>query len=96
LESSVLVPITIGGIAMIAVLAPLLLLRRRNLATGRRRSAAAAATDDYRKSRDKADLGLLCPACGGVAEPLRQTHDCYSCVACGHQFRAERHEWQDA
>jgi hypothetical protein len=95
-ELSELILITIGGIVTIAALTLLLLLRRSNLASGRRRSDAAAATDDYRRSRDKADLGLLCTACGGVAEPLRQTHDCYSCVACGHQFRAGRHEWQDA
>jgi len=82
---------TVGGIAVVlAVVA----LRKRNLAKGERRAAAAEAVDDYRRARDKADLGLVCPVCRGVAEPMGDTHDRYGCVACGHQFTAERHEWK--
>ena len=93
---SALVSLTFGGIGAISVLTLLFLLRRSNLASGLRRTVAAAAVDDYRRQRDKADLSLLCPACGALAEPLRQTRDRYCCVACGHQFRAALHEWRDA
>ena len=86
------VPMALGAFGAIAIL---LLLRRMNLASSVRRAAAAAVADDYRRMRDKADLAVVCPVCGGLAEPLRLSHDGYSCIACGHRFRAELHEWQD-
>ncbi len=84
--------ITVGGITVAA--AAVAALRKRNLAKGECRAAAAEAVDDYRRARDKADLGLVCPVCGGMAEPIGDTHDRYGCIACGHQFAAERHEWK--
>jgi hypothetical protein len=82
---------TVGGLAVLVALA---VLRRGNMARGKGRAEAAAATDDYRRTRDKADLGLVCPGCGAVAEPLGDTHDRYRCVGCGNQFTAESHEWR--
>ena len=81
----------LGGIA---VFAAVVVLRKRNLARGESRAAAAEAVNRYRRTRDKADLGLMCPACGGVAEPLCDTHDRYRCVDCAGEFIAERHEWK--
>jgi DNA-directed RNA polymerase subunit RPC12/RpoP len=81
----------IGGIAVVAAVVA---LRRRNVARGESRAAAAAAVDHYRRTRDKADLGLMCPACGGVAEPMCDTHDRYRCVECAGEFIAKRHEWK--
>ena len=81
----------IGGIA---VCAAVVALRKRNMARGDRRAAAAAAVHDYRRTRDKADLGLMCPACGGVAEPMADTYDRYRCAGCAGEFTAERHEWK--
>ena len=78
----------------VAVLAALVSLRRSNMARGKGQAEAAAATDDYRRTRDKADLGIVCQGCGAVAEPLGDTHDRYRCVACGQQFTAESHEWR--
>jgi hypothetical protein len=83
--------LVVGGIAALAVLVR---LRKRNVATGNDRAAAAAAVDDYRRTRDKADLGRVCPVCGGTAEPIGDTHDGYCCAGCGHQFRSEMHEWK--
>jgi len=85
-----------GSMIAIAVLALLLLVRRSNLANGARRSAAAAAIDDYRRTRDKADLGTLCPDCGSLAEPLEDTRNCYGCIACGLRFSGQAHEWKSA
>ena len=84
---------TIGGVTLFVALGA---FRKRILAKGKCRAAAAAAVDDYRRTRDKADLGLVCPACGAVAEPMGDTHDRYCCVGCGHAFTAERHEWKSA
>jgi len=81
----------IGGIAVVAAVVA---LRRRNMARGESRAAAAAAVDHYRRTRDKADLGLMCPACGGVAEPMSDTDDRYRCVECAGEFIAKRHEWK--
>jgi hypothetical protein len=81
----------IGGAA---VFAAAVALRKRNVARGETRAAAAAAVDDYRRTRDKADLGLMCPACGGVAEPMGDTLDRYRCVDCAGEFIAKRHEWK--
>lgn len=81
----------IGGIVVFAAMA---VLRKRNLASRECRAAAAAAVNHYRRTRDKADLGLVCPACGAVAEPMCDTHDRYRCVGCKRQFTAERHEWK--
>jgi len=86
--------ITLGCIAAIVVLVMLFLLRRNNLVNGMRRSAAAAAIDDYRRQRDKADLSLVCPACGALAEPLGDTHNGYGCIACGLEFSDQPHEWK--
>lgn len=88
--------ILLGSIIAIAVFALLLLLRRRNLASGRRRSAAAAAIDDYRRARDKADLGTVCPDCGAFASPLGDTCNRYGCIACGLRFPGHPHEWKSA
>jgi len=85
---------TLGGIAAVAALFMLLRVRIRNKASGNRRAAAAAAVDDYRRQRDKADLGLMCPICRAVAEPISDTRDCYRCVSCGHEFGAGLHEWK--
>ena len=84
----------VTAIGAIAVIAAVVALRRRNVARGESRAAAAAAVHDYRRTRDKADLGQMCPACGGVAEPMCGTHDRYHCVECAGEFIAERHEWK--
>jgi hypothetical protein len=81
---------------VIAVLALLLLVRRSNLSNSARRSAAAAAVDDYRRARDKADLGTLCPGCGSLAEPLGDTRNRYGCLACELRFSGQPHEWKGA
>jgi DNA-directed RNA polymerase subunit RPC12/RpoP len=83
--------LVVGGIAVLAVLVT---LRMRNVATGKDRAAAATAVDDYRRTRDKADLGRVCPVCGGLAEPIGDTHDRYHCAGCGHEFTADMHEWK--
>jgi DNA-directed RNA polymerase subunit RPC12/RpoP len=75
---------TIGGIAV--AVAAIAALRKRNVANGECRAAAAETVDAYRRARDKADLGLVCPVCSGVAEPMRDTQDQYRCVQCGHEF----------
>ncbi|HLJ11561.1 MAG TPA: type II toxin-antitoxin system HicB family antitoxin [Planctomycetaceae bacterium] len=77
----------LGGLAAVGIL--VLWLRKRNLASGRRRAAAAAIVDDYRRRRDKADQGLVCPSCGGLAEPLRESPNRYCCIACGVKFAAD-------
>jgi DNA-directed RNA polymerase subunit RPC12/RpoP len=86
--------VTFGGIAALAVLAVLSSLRRRNMSKGTSRAKAAAAVNAYRNQRDKADLGLMCPSCGALAEPMGDTHDHYLCIGCRHQFTAEQHEWK--
>jgi DNA-directed RNA polymerase subunit RPC12/RpoP len=83
--------LVVGGIAVLALLVT---LRMRNVTKGKDRAAAATAVDDYRRTRDKADLGRVCPVCGGVAEPIGDTYDRYRCAGCGHEFRAESHEWK--
>ena len=82
------------ALGVIAVFAAVAALRRRNVARDESRAAAAAAVDRYRRTRDKADLGLMCPACGGVAEPMTDTHDRYRCVDCAGEFIAKPHEWK--
>jgi hypothetical protein len=78
----------------IAALGLVFWVRRTNLASRRAQSAVAAAIDDYRRRRDKADLGLVCPVCRAVADPLPGTHDRYRCTVRGEQFAAEFHEWE--
>jgi|GEM_PF-6441619 len=82
--------ISCGGIA---VLTALVALRRSNIARERSHAAGAAAVDDYRRARDKADLGLNCPVCRAAAEPMCGTHDQYGCVHCGHRFVDALHWW---
>ncbi|MBI3864853.1 MAG: hypothetical protein HY290_23500 [Planctomycetia bacterium] len=82
--------VSCGGIAALAALA---WLRRGNIARGLSRAAAATAVDDYRRTRDKADLGLICPVCRGAAEPMCDTRDEYRCVQCGHLFADAPHLW---
>jgi len=79
-----------GGIA---VLAALVALRRGNIARGLSRAARAAAVDNYRRTRDKADLGLICPVCRAAAEPTCDTQDQYRCLQCGHRFVDALHLW---
>lgn len=86
--------VTLGGIAAVAAIFVLVRVRSRNQGRGNRRAAAAAAVDDYRRKRDKADLGLMCPVCRAVAEPIADTRDRYRCVGCGHEFGADLHEWK--
>ncbi len=81
--------ITIGGIAV--VVAAIAALRKRNMAIGECRAAATEAVDAYRRARDRADLGLFCPVCSGVADPMDDTQDQYRCVQCGHEFVDVRH-----
>jgi len=85
---------TLAGIGAVAALIVLVRVRTGNTGRGNRRAAAAAAVDDYRRQRDKADLGLMCPVCRGVAEPISDTPDRYRCVGCGHEFGADLHEWK--
>jgi rubredoxin len=85
---------TLVGIAVVAALIVLVRVRSGNTGRGNRRAAAAAAVDDYRRKRDKADLGLMCPVCRAVAEPIADTRDRYRCIACGHEFGADLHEWK--
>jgi len=73
--------------------AALVALRRWNIARERSRVAGAAAVDDYRRARDKADLGIICPVCRAAAEPLCGTQDQYRCVQCGHWFVDALHWW---
>ena len=82
-----------GFTATLTLVAALVVLRRKNTANGRSCRAAAQAVDEYRRQRDKADLDLMCPICQDLAEPMRDTHDRYRCVGCGHQFAADLHEW---
>jgi DNA-directed RNA polymerase subunit RPC12/RpoP len=85
---------TLVGIVAIAALVVLVRVRSGNTGRGNRRAAAAAAVDDYRRKRDKADLGLMCPVCRAIAEPISDTRDRYRCVGCGHEFGADLHEWK--